>query len=175
MTPFRSHTFTTRYSSKFERRSQKMSEGFQYNLCERPVSPWGLDALLTESIGSEPIGLKPTEIGWAAGLLDGEACFRYVNGPQISVDALCRGTIEKLHKLFGGSCTVGNRRTESNRSVFRWNICGKDAARVSATVYDQLTEKKEQALILMKIMNYPKSSQTRKTLNNRLKKLKRRS
>tara|TARA_Y100000401_G_scaffold94043_1_gene80452 strand:+ start:1742 stop:1870 length:129 start_codon:yes stop_codon:yes gene_type:complete len=42
-------------------------------------------------------------------------------------------------------------------------------------VYDELIEKKEQALILMKIMNYPKSSQTRKTLNNRLRKLKRRS
>ena len=127
------------------------------------------------SIGSEPTGLKPTEISWAAGLLDGEGCFRYVNTPSISVDALCRETIEKLHKLFGGSCTVKSRKTETNRSVFRWNICGKDAIRVSGLVYEHLIEKKEQALIVMKIMNYPRNSQTRKTLNNRLKKLKRRS
>jgi hypothetical protein len=153
-----------------------MSEGLQYNLCERPVIPWDLDALLTVSIGSEPTGLKPTDISWAAGILDGEACFRYgPNSTSISVDALCRGIIEKLHALLGGNCSVSNRKTNTNRSVFRWSVCGKDAARVSAIVYDELIEKKEQALILMKIMNYPKSSQTRKTLNNRLRKLKRRS
>lgn len=128
-----------------------------------------------ESIGSETTGQKPTDMTWAAAMIDGEGCFNYHNGfIRIAVETVSREIIEKLYELFGGKCNQLNRRTNSGRAVFRWYVGGQAAARVSALIHKHLIDKQKQAEILMKIMYYPARSETRKILEEKLKKLKRR-
>ena len=126
-----------------------------------------------ENLGSGITGLKPTDMAWCAGVIDGEGCLSFNTTPSIRVESVSRSIIERLHNHLGGKCSSLGRRTASNRAVFRWSVYGGDATKICAVLFEFLEEKKNQAVILMRIKNYPAQSETRKVLTDKLKRLKR--
>ena len=120
------------------------------------------------SIESEITGQRRTDIGWLAGLIDGEGCFIFGTTPVITVDSTCRTVIEECHRIMKGSCSALKRKTTMNRPVFRWRIGGKDAIKCSLTLAPFLKDKKEQAILLASIYNYPPKSAMRDSIIRRL-------
>ena len=150
-----------------------MSGKFQYSQYERLGSHSDSDAPSTVSIRSEPTGQKLTDLSWAGGLLDGEGCFRASNTPTISVESTSKHTVERLHELFGGTCSAAKRRTASGRQVFRWRIYGRKAVAVCAATASYMVEKQKQAELLMLFYRYPKRTAMRRSISRRLSQLKR--
>ena len=168
-------TFMMKCSFKCERISQKMSAKLQ---C-RPYKPQDAlsdsDASLTELSKSEETGLKPTDLAWAAGLLDGEGCFHIHNqSPVVKCVMTSKKPIRDLYEIFGGKCAAAKERSGPfNRPVFRWTIYGREAAAFCAVIKDFLREKREQAHLLSIYRRYPLRSAARKSIEKRLKSLKR--
>ena len=150
-----------------------MSEGLQYSLCVRPVRNSSSDAPSTETIKSEETGQKPTDMAYVAGILDGEGCFRWHNSPCIGVDTTSKETAQTLYDLCGGSCSVLKRKTNANKTVFRWTIYGANAVNLCRLIGPYLTEKKMQAELLISLVKYPPNSAMRNSIRDRLDRLKR--
>ena len=152
-----------------------MSGNFQYSPYRRLENPSDSDAHLTESIKSEGTGQKLIDLSWAAGLLDGEACFRIDKrgGVRVAVDSTSKSTVERLFDILGGSCSVHSRRTAAGRPVFHWRVNGKEAVSVCILLIPFLVEKKRQAELLSIAQKYPPKSAMRKSIAVRLSELKR--
>lgn len=150
-----------------------MSEGLQYSQCVRPVRNSSSDAPLTETIKSEETGQKPTDLAYVAGILDGEGCFRWHNSPTIGVDTTAKETAQALYDRCGGTCSVLKRKTNADRTVFRWAIYGTNAIKLCQLLAPYLTEKQQQAGLLVSLVRYPPHSAMRESLKQRLTRLKR--
>ena len=118
-------------------------------------------------------GQRRIDLAYAAGLVDGEGCFEFHSTTHIKVESTSRLVIEKMRDTFGGSCAVSSRRTALNRVVFLWNAYGSLADSVSKELAEFLIEKQVQAILLSRIRKYPPGSAMRKSLQSRLKALKR--
>ena len=123
--------------------------------------------------GSEETGQKPTEIAWAAGLIDGEGTLAVFPSPSVTVDNTSKEVVEALHLMFGGKCYALNRLTNAGRQVFRWRVCGAEATQACLSVADHLREKDIQAILLSRFHLYPPRSAMRESLRVRMKHLKR--
>lgn len=93
--------------------------------------------------------------------------------PTVSVESTSKNTVERLHDLFGGTCSAEKRRTASGRQVFRWRVYGKTAVAVCEATKDFMVEKQKQAELLTLFYRYPKKSAMRRSLIRRLSSLKR--
>ena len=111
-------------------------------------------------------------MNWLAGLVDGEGCLRFQTSPSITVESTCRTVIEECNRIISGSCTAVKRRTSLGRPVFRWRIHGKKAIEASVAIAPFLKDKKEQAILLASIYNYPPKSAMRDAIIRRLKRMK---
>ena len=150
-----------------------MSAYFQYNRSEKLEMPSISNAPSTENTKSVETGQKPTDLSWASGLLDGEGCFMFHSTAIIAVDSTSKTTVERLYKILGGSCSALNRRTDSNRPVFRWRITGPSAVLACRLIKEYLVEKKKQAELLIIFNRFPVNSAMRESLRQRLSDLKR--
>jgi hypothetical protein len=117
-------------------------------------------------------GLKPTELAWAAGILDGEGCFTMGDSPCVCVESTSRETTEELFRILGGNCVAVNRRTNADRAVFRWRVYGKTATDICEELKSYLREKEPQAELLIHALHFPPRSAMRESIKSRLKKLK---
>lgn len=123
----------------------------------------------------EEIGQRLTDLSWAGGLIDGEGCITAARGVRLEVQSTSRATIERLRELLGGKCYVESRKTAKGRTVFRWVLYGAEAQKVLQDLSPYLTEKKEQAALVIKFYSYPTKSAMRASILERLKRLKRTS
>jgi hypothetical protein len=123
---------------------------------------------------SETIGLKPIDLSYCAGYLDGEGCFTYHKTPQISIESTYPHTLYVFKEMFGGNVKKRSKRAnKASRSSYIWAVYGEDAISLIKIILKYLHEKHQQAVILLKIQGYPPHSFMRKHLLNELKKLKR--
>ena len=126
-----------------------------------------------ENTESEETGRRPIDVSWAAGYIDGEGCFLMGSTPVIVVESTCRTTIENLYKILGGRCQSVNRKTANGRPVFKWLASSAEALELCSILIPHLKDKKEQALLLSTIYDYPPRSAKRESIIRRLKNLKR--
>lgn len=116
----------------------------------------------------EATGQRRIDVAYLAGLVDGEGCFMYKGGPHLRVESTSRCVIEKMYEVFGGRCSVSNRRTALNRVVFIWNAYGPQAALISEELAEFLIDKRIQAILLSRIQKYPPGSAMRESIKSRL-------
>ncbi len=142
-----------------------MSEGLQYKRCVRLVSPMNSDALLTVSTRSGKTGLKPTDLAWLAGIVDGEGYVFFRSSPCIQVETVTPNLAYVPENLFGGKVTVHQRR---DVNVFRWSVYGSTASAILKMILPYLRYKRSQAVIVMNSARYPVGSAMRTAQNQRL-------
>lgn len=120
----------------------------------------------------ETTGTRPTEIAYLAGFFDGEGCVLY---DRIMVDNTNPYLLEKFYLIWGGR--IGEKgdatRTEQTRTCYRWHAHGDTARKAARDMMPYLVEKKQQAEILLEVINYPLSSAMREYHLKQLKNLKR--
>ena len=162
----------TKYNSKLEQTSRTNSDGWRYSPSEREVKPWGSVALLMENTASEVTGQRRIDVSWLAGLIDGEGCIRMGSSPSVAIESTCRTVIEESNRIIPGSCSSLKRRTSLGRPVFRWKLHGDKAIEACVLVAPFLKDKKEQAVLLASIYNYPPNSAMRSAIIRRLKNMK---
>jgi hypothetical protein len=93
---------------------------------------------------------EPTVKGlvWAAGFLDGEACFtsskeRGRTRARIVVTQLERELLNRLKRFFGG--TIYPRRAQGNQphDCFVWQVAGARARGIAMTLYTWLSARRQ--------------------------------
>lgn len=99
--------------------------------------------------------VKITDIGYAAGLFDGEGCIT-AHMPSGSIRLDIKNTnfkaLKYLHKCFGGSIYVEKPNKENGRikSIGRWALHGEQAVNFLRKIEPMLIIKKEEALLAIK-------------------------
>ena len=104
--------------------------------------------------------IEPTEEDWVymAGFLDGEGCFTVTNPRSCTAHIMVYNTykpvIEWCYEKFGGRLLRPRLpRKENHRTVYGWQITGKDAVIFIEKIAPYLKEKMRQAAIILAIEN----------------------
>ena len=122
---------------------------------------------------SDETGLKPIELAYAAGYLDGEGSFRFNNGSaNVRIGNTYLDTLEWFQEKFGGSVRQKKRVKSHWRQAYVWGLNGSKACKMITQVYPYLQEKRPQAILLLEVYAYPPRSEMRKTLIERIAALK---
>ncbi len=100
-------------------------------------------------------GWNPTDLAWAAGLLEGEGCFHTtLDRPRISVNMTDEDVLLRLQKVLGcGRLSGPHTYGLGHKPVWRYDLSRQDQVyAVTAAVYSQLGERrraKARELILL--------------------------
>lgn len=102
--------------------------------------------------------VTPADIGWTAGIIDGEGCVALVYAASgcrklthlhVTVTAVCRGTLEKLQSLWGGTIHKGRKDEKNRKPIYAWRISPKLAKPMLEAIEPHLVEKKEQVFFAL--------------------------
>ena len=77
------------------------------------------------------------DLYWAAGFMDGEACF---NNNRIKVAQKDRESLDRLKHWFGGNISQGNGK--ANPDIFVWSVSGARARGVMLTLFSMLSQRR---------------------------------
>ena len=124
----------------------------------------------------EATGPKPTDLAYVAGYMDGEGCFRANKGNiEVQIKNTYPHVLRFIEDLFGGRVVQVRRKPRAcdHRSVFGFSIYGDDARNMVRQLLPYLKEKKNQAELVLELINYPPRSSKKESLIRRLKELKR--
>jgi hypothetical protein len=133
-----------------------------------------------EELGRIPIKgtVKFLNVGLAyylAGYFDGEGCIWCDSSTRCSVGNTFPDILEKFHIHFGGSIRRKNKIAAHHKSAYEWYISGDGARNFVKTLAPFLIEKRDQAMILSRVFNYPPHSEGRKECKTILKALKKKN
>lgn len=95
-----------------------------------------------------PATRKPTtrDLEWAAGFLEGEACFRRTSTSEnISVSQVDAEPVVRLLEIFGGRA-LKLPRIQPHNDVWIWSISGARARGVMLTLYSLLGQRRKQQI-----------------------------
>lgn len=99
-----------------------------------------------------------TELGWVAGIVDGEGCIGAY--PTVPSGRLCLSfqvgttsavTAYKLKELVGG-CVCCEQRKGVLKTVYVWQVTQKPAGRILKMLLPHLVEKQEQARVAIEFV-----------------------
>lgn len=97
------------------------------------------------------------DIGWTAGILDGEGHLRIARGPNYGVRVVVSNTdlkmLRRLVTLWGGHISPSKHNMPNAREVWQWNLHGKNVAEMLAVVAPHLVTKAEQARLLLEMLS----------------------
>lgn len=103
-------------------------------------------------------GLTESQLGWGAGIIDGEGCIsiygragRTHRGLQLVVSVVntdLRMPL-RMRELFGGTFTKTCEARPRRRPTWTWLVTGRSAAKVLGVLYPHLTIKREQTEVAM--------------------------
>jgi hypothetical protein len=97
--------------------------------------------------------MTEAELGWTAGIIDGEGCIGLYHYGQptealsVAVGTCSKATAEKLQELWGGGLNIPRARTKGNRLQYRWAVRTKMAVQMLEEIEPHLVEKKDQAFV----------------------------
>lgn len=114
--------------------------------------------------------MSEIEIAWAAGLLEGEGCFRLKTGtnrPTIQVQMTDLDVLERLQSLFGGSIREMSKRKEHWKDCWVWYLDGKNAADTMKLVLPHMMSRRSEKIksVLLTYSEHLRERQNRQ--NNR--------
>lgn len=102
--------------------------------------------------------VAPEDIGWTAGLIDGEGWVglvyagnkrRKLTHLRVVVSAVCFGTVRKLQSLWGGVIHRSQRKGGNCKPIHSWVISPKLAVPMLEAIEPYLVEKKEQVFFAL--------------------------
>lgn len=105
--------------------------------------------------------ISSVDIGWTAGIIDGEGCIKLqldkdrVDGGHhtnlvTQVQATCRGMVEKLQQLWGGSViTCRSPSRAGQKPVHCWTLAARGSVEMLELIEPYLVEKAEQAFFAL--------------------------
>jgi len=125
----------------------------------------------------EHAGLKPTDLAWAAGIVDGEGCV-YIRGqssPALAVENTSYPMLRRLHELLGGRIRPRPRKDrDKNLTCWEWySYAGRPCLRILRALRPYLVVKGAQADAVLEYQTYPPHSQARRASLEKLAALKR--
>lgn len=101
--------------------------------------------------------IAPTDLAWAAGIVDGEGCIslhtvKTAGGVcyvlRLTVANTSPLMLDRLHHIFGEGNTVPKKRaSEHHRQSWHWQVCSKQAERVLRLIEPYLINKREEARV----------------------------
>lgn len=95
--------------------------------------------------------MEPTDIAWAAGIVDGEGCIRTTRHRHraLSVELTVTNTdprmLFKLRELFGGNICQQRKASEKGRATWCWRVHCENAICILETLLPFLIVKRDQA------------------------------
>lgn len=98
------------------------------------------------------------DVGWTAGIIDGEGCIgliyaasgcRKLTHLQVTVNATCRGTLERLQSLWGGRIHRSRKAEEGRKLINAWCISPGLAKPMLEAIEPHLVEKREQVFFAL--------------------------
>lgn len=101
--------------------------------------------------------MKPEDIGWVAGIFDGEGCVHVSKATtpygvqyqlKLSVSNTDPGMICRLVRLLGGNFRP-EKQKGNRKEVYKWYIQGRGAIRVIKLMLPYLVTRKEQAEVAL--------------------------
>ena len=124
---------------------------------------------------------NPSEIGWSAGIIDGEGCIGvYSRGGkradefrlQVCVSNTKKDILIQLNELWGGKYYPLNRRTKTNEKlVWMWILYDRRAGEFLQAILGDLIGKVEQAKIALEFVSLFGRGSARRTLENKEKRI----
>lgn len=87
--------------------------------------------------------MKVKDIAWAAGFLEGEACFSFNGTPGVYANQVSREPLDRLRELFGGTIAWCKAQREGWSAQWNWFITGKRAAGLMMTVYALMSSRRQ--------------------------------
>ncbi len=85
----------------------------------------------------------------AAGILEGEGCFRTVSGrhsPTVACHMTDLDVLEELRDLFGGTLVSTKTSKEYYKPAWVWRVQGDAAERVMLVVYPYMFQRRQEAI-----------------------------
>lgn len=87
------------------------------------------------------------QIGWLAGIIEGEGCIRIKNGknPSVIVEMTDRDIIDRLQTLTaGGTISERKKKQVHHKQSWCWSLCArKDVARILLAIYPYMSYRKK--------------------------------
>lgn len=127
--------------------SSETAKRRRHRICPNPRSPGRMGLEYAHTLHAK---ISPTkaDLAWAAGFLEGEACFTDCGGHSHRVEACNTDfeSVERLLELFGGKvhvCTPAPRC----KKTWRWGVYGARARGVMMTVYGFIRSARRKAAI----------------------------
>jgi len=101
---------------------------------------------------------SPTELAWAAGIIEGEGCFGIGNRskkdrhlrPKIVVGNTDRAMTDQLRYLFGGSIWYRDRDFP-RKPMWTWTVACKKAIETIRSISPYMVTKRDQAALVLKV------------------------
>lgn len=118
--------------------------------------------------------MKPTDLAWAAGYMDGEGCFSlhgYLRKGeakaarftfQVVITNTHLPTLEWFAANFGGSVSKRGTVQDHHRATWRWVASGNTAAEFTTEVLPYLREKGGQAELFLLFRSLPRGTSDQK-------------
>ena len=157
-----------------------MSDNSVLKLYEEPEHTSTLDVPLMDPTELEKIGLRPTDVIYYAGILDGEGCVmlskcKYKNGktyykPRVSITGCYYPTLKYLKNLTG--CLLYRQNPKDERPCYTAIFNGAKALLFLKALLPFLKEKRNQALALLEVEKYPPKSSQHERIHKKLRALK---
>lgn len=89
---------------------------------------------------------------YIAGYIDGEATIGYWKGyPELKIDTCNPSALKFVVKHFGGKVNTLNRKTNSNRTVYRVHYSRSSAVKIINHTVEFMHEKKRQAKMCLQM------------------------
>ena len=117
--------------------------------------------------------ISPTDIAWAAGIIDGEGCI-WTRWPKrtnvcVEVKMIHRPTIERLCSIFGGRVSEAHERRRGRRTQWRWWADTLVAKRVLDATLPFLVTKRMQARCAIGLIEASPRTKEGRTLRDQWK------
>lgn len=107
-----------------------------------PLSGW--EHSTTKTASTSP---SVYDLHWAAGFLEGEACFgSNQRTPQVQVAQVQKFPVDQLLRFFGGSLARYPARGRS-RQLWRWSVCGARARGLMMTLYSLMSPDRQTQIL----------------------------
>ena len=100
--------------------------------------------------------ISQTDLGWVAGIMDGEGFISILRGKNpdrlylsIGVGNTDARIVKKLHFLLGGSIDSTRQYHPKYKTIWMWRLNGKEACKILTVIMPFLVSKREEAYLAL--------------------------
>jgi protein-arginine kinase len=107
--------------------------------------------------------MKVKDIAWLAGIIEGEAHFRFQGTPKLQLRMADRDVIERAAKLLDRPVSICFPERKGYKTQYSVNICGTAAIEWMLTVYSLMGDRRKEKIREIVKLWMPQQSHFRRT------------